>query len=143
MTIIPTNNPKEWTVLIVDDEPDNLSVAEKVLSFRGAKVYTATNGAEGLKVLEQVVPTFILMDLSMPRVDGWEMHKKVRENPLTAQVPVIALTAHAMEGDKERVMAAGFTGYIAKPFRLGTFFVEIEKCLQRALTVAPSAVEKE
>jgi CheY-like chemotaxis protein len=141
--MIPINNPKEWTVLIVDDEPDNLSVAEKVLSFRGAKVHTATNGAEGLKVLEQVAPTFILMDLSMPRVDGWEMHRKVRENPRTAHIPVIALTAHAMEGDKERVMAAGFTGYIAKPFRLGTFFIEIEKCLQRVLDAASSAAEKE
>ncbi len=141
--MMATNNPKEWTVLIVDDEPDNLSVAEKVLSFRGAKVYTATNGAEGLKVLEQVVPTFILLDLSMPRVDGWQMHKQVRENPRLAHIPVIALTAHAMEGDKERVMAAGFTGYIAKPFRLGTLFVEIEKCLQHVLDVAPSTVEKD
>jgi two-component system cell cycle response regulator len=141
--MIPINNPKEWTVLIVDDEPDNLSVAEKVLSFRGAKVHTATNGAEGLKVLEQIAPTFILMDLSMPRVDGWEMHRQVRENPRTTHIPVIALTAHAMEGDKERAMAAGFTGYIAKPFRLGTFFIEIEKCLQRVLDAASSAAEKE
>ncbi len=135
--MIPTNNPNSWTVLIVDDEPDNLSVAEKVLSFRGATVHTAINGEEGLKALEQITPTFVLMDLSMPRMDGWEMHKKMRENPLTAQIPVIALTAHAMEGDKDRVMAAGFTGYIAKPFRLGTFFIEIEKCLQQI----PKALE--
>lgn len=118
-----------WTVLIVEDEPDNLAVAMKVLSFSGATVFTAEDGVEGLKVLEKVLPTFILMDLSMPNMDGWEMLKAIREKPDTAQLPVIALTAHAMTGDKDKALEAGFNGYITKPFRIGTLMSEIKECL--------------
>ncbi|HEC22855.1 MAG TPA: response regulator [Chloroflexi bacterium] len=118
-----------WTVLIVEDEPDNLSVAEKVLTFYGAEVLTARDGMEGLEILKKVKPTFILMDLSMPKMDGWEMLKAVRANPKTAHLPVIALTAHAMAGDEKRVMEAGFDGYITKPFRLASFMDKIKACL--------------
>ncbi len=121
-----------WTVLIVDDEPDNLAVAEKVLTFGGAVVHTAGNGVEGLKVLEALnpAPSFILLDLSMPQMDGWEMFNRIRTDPTTQDIPVIALTAHAMAGDRERVMEAGFDGYIAKPFRLSTFMSEILRCFR-------------
>ncbi|MCD4684922.1 MAG: response regulator [Anaerolineae bacterium] len=118
-----------WTVLIVDDEPDNLSIPKEVLTFYGAQVYTAGDGVTGLKVLEDISPTFILSDLSMPNMDGWEMLKRIRANPRLANVPVIALTAHAMSGDQARAIEAGFDGYIAKPFWLPTFWTEIERCL--------------
>jgi len=120
----------EWTVLIVEDDPHNLGVPEGVLQHYGAQVFTAEDGLEGLKVLADVTPTLILLDLSMPQMDGWEMIKRVRANPKTAHVPVIALTAHAMRGDKERVLAAGFDGYIAKPFLLDTFMCEIVRCVR-------------
>ncbi len=125
-----SNDPIEWTALIVDDEPDNLGVARKVLSFGGAKVHTARNGVEGLTILEDVHPTFILLDLSMPEMDGWEMFRLVRANNSLASIPIIALTAHAMSGDKERVFETGFDGYIAKPFRINSFIAEIQKCLE-------------
>jgi two-component system, cell cycle response regulator DivK len=118
-----------WTILIVDDEPDNVTIAEKIFTYNGAKTYKATNGVEGLQVLKAVTPTFILLDLSMPVMDGWEMLTKIRENPMTQHIPVIALTAHVMEGDKERVFAAGFNGYIAKPFRFHEFLTEIKDSL--------------
>ncbi len=118
-----------WIILIVDDEPDNVTIAEKIFTHYGASVYKAVNGIEGLHVLESVMPSFILLDLSMPKMDGWEMHKKIRENPRTQVIPVIALTAHAMDGDKERVLLAGFDGYIAKPFRYAHFLTEIKRCL--------------
>jgi CheY-like chemotaxis protein len=118
-----------WTVLIVDDEPDNIGVPEEILSFAGATVYTAEDGIQGLKVLETVTPTFVLLDLSMPNMDGWEMLKQVRANPRLKDVPVIALTAHAMRGDKERVFDAGFNGYISKPFFMDTFWEEINRCI--------------
>lgn len=124
-----SQNAKDWTVLIVDDEVDNLGVARKVLSFNGANVYEARNGLEGLEVLETVTPTFILLDLSMPEMDGWEMFKIVRSRDELAIVPVIALTAHAMSGDKERVLEAGFDGYIAKPFRIQSFLEDIQACI--------------
>ena len=127
---IPSNDASKWIVLIVDDEPDNRTIAETVLSFNGAKVFTATQGVEGLKVLEEVSPSFILLDLSMPVMDGWEMFKALRANVRTESIPVIALTAHAMAGDRERVMEVGFAGYIAKPFRLGSFMTELKNCFQ-------------
>lgn len=122
---------KDWIVLIVDDEVDNLGVAQKVLSYGGASVHIARNGVEGLKVLENIRPTFILLDLSMPEMDGWEMLKQVRSDEGFAYVPIIALTAHAMSGDKERVLEAGFDAYIAKPFRINSFMEEILACLSQ------------
>ena len=118
-----------WTVVIVEDDPDNLAVPLKILTHHGATVHTATDGLEGLRLLDEVTPTLILMDLSMPNMDGWDMLKKVRDNPAIAHIPVIAVTAHAMQGDEERALAAGFDGYISKPYRLATFLYEVQKCL--------------
>ena len=123
---------KDWIVLIVDDDPDNLSVAEKVLTFYGAKVHTAVDGRKGLEILKQLVkPTLILLDLSMPDMDGWEMMAALQKMPEKSTLPVIAVTAHAMPKDKERALSAGFDGYIIKPFMLHTFMDEIAKCLKR------------
>lgn len=124
-----SKNMKDWIVLIVDDELDNLNVARKVLSFNDAQVFDARNGREGLAALADISPTFILLDLSMPEMDGWEMFRILREQPETRGIPVIALTAHAMAGDREKVLEAGFNGYIAKPFRIDSFLEEIHRCL--------------
>jgi two-component system, cell cycle response regulator DivK len=131
-----------WTVLIVDDEPDNREIAQTVLSFSDVKSYTAVDGADGLKRLESLFPTFVLLDLSMPVMDGWEMFKEMRANPITAHIPVIALTAHAMAGDRDRVFQAGFDGYIAKPFRIGTFMNELIQCLNKFNAKAKMQVTK-
>lgn len=118
-----------WTVLIVDDEPDNLNIPREILSFYGAKVHTAANGEAGLEIIRNTPITFILLDLSMPVMDGWEMLKIIRQDPKFTKLPVIALTAHAMRGDKEKVLEAGFTGYISKPFFIPAFLEEIERCM--------------
>ena len=120
---------KNWVVLIVDDEPHNVGVAQKVLDYNGATVYTAKDGIEGMRLLDGIKPTFILLDLSMPHMDGVEMHQNLRAHSDYQQIPVIALTAHAMQRDRERVMEAGFNGYISKPFRIETFLQEIKNCL--------------
>nr|MBN1229540.1 response regulator [Anaerolineae bacterium] len=127
-----STDPKDWIILIVEDEPDNLDVSRTVLEFHGATVHTAVDGREGLILLETITPTLILLDLSMPHMDGWEMLKLIRGNPRTEPIPVVAVTAHAMSGDKERVMEAGFNGYIAKPFKFGTFLAEIKHALEAA-----------
>jgi two-component system, cell cycle response regulator DivK len=124
----------EWKVLIVDDEPDNVKVAQKILSYSGAEVHIARNGVEGLTSLDVFMPTFILLDLSMPEMDGWEMLTRIRRNSTFTNTPVIALTAHAMAGDREKVMQAGFNGYIAKPFRLNSFLEDIQRCLSQFAT---------
>lgn len=120
----------KWTVLIVDDEPDNINVPRLLLQHYGAQVHTAENGAEGMATLIDVTPTFILLDLSMPEMDGWEMLKAVRARSEFVNLPVIALTAHAMVGDEDRALKAGFDGYITKPFMFGTFLNEIDRLLR-------------
>jgi CheY-like chemotaxis protein len=137
---MPKKDPEisNWTVLIVDDEPDNIGVAQKILTFYGATVHTAVNGAEGLKVLQTVTPTFILLDISMPVMDGWEMLKHLRADERIARLPVIAVTAFAMTGDRERILEAGFNGYISKPFSLLTFVDNIKDVVRQA-NILPSA----
>ena len=105
----------DWMVLVADDEPDSIELITEVMEYQGASVRSATNGREALALLEHFKPTMILTDLSMPEVDGWAVLARVRKNPEFADIPVIALTAHAMTGDVERGLAAGFTGYITKP----------------------------
>jgi two-component system, cell cycle response regulator DivK len=128
---VDPENLSEWRVLIVDDQKDNLAVAEMVFNFHKAEVRVAHNGVEGLEILKEFLPTLILMDLSMPEMTGWDMFKQVRANEATAHIPVIALTAHAMSGDEEKVMAAGFDGYIAKPFSVATIVYQIQSILKK------------
>lgn len=114
-----------WTVLVIDDEPDSLEVAQRVLTFQGAKVHTASNGAEGLEIARSVRPSFILSDISMPVMDGWEFIHNVLADPETSSIPVIALTAHAMPGDKERILKAGFYSYLTKPLSPLSFLQDL------------------
>jgi two-component system, cell cycle response regulator DivK len=125
-----------WKVLLVDDEPDNLGVAQQILQHFGAEVHTARNGIEALEVLEKVQPTFVVADLSMPEMDGWQLLSSIRANVKWASIPVIALTAHAMMGDREKALQAGFDQYITKPFRLQNFLQDLEACLGRMGMIA-------
>ncbi len=123
------NELTNWRVLVVDDEEDSIEVVAMVLHASGATVFGATDGKVGLSLFEQEHPTLILTDLSMPEMDGWELLKAIRASEDGQRVPVIALTAHAMVGDKERVMEAGFDGYLGKPLKMFTFLEELTKCL--------------
>ncbi len=115
----------QWRILIVDDDDDNLGVATEYLEFMGATVRTACDGVEGLTALQTFSPSIILLDLSMPNIDGWQMLRQLRADKATATIPVIALTAHAMSDDRDRAIAAGFDGYLTKPFVLTTLLEEI------------------
>lgn len=125
MSKIPPDLLKDWDIVVIDDEPDSLEVARYILDFYGANVYTATNGREGVAMVEQVHPRFVISDLSMPEMDGWEFLKELKTASHTQDVPVIALTAHAMIGDRERAMAAGFHNYLTKPLTANTFMDEL------------------
>jgi CheY-like chemotaxis protein len=118
-----------WLALIVDDDLSNLEVASQFLQFLGGKAETADNAQDAILRLSTFTPTFILLDIAMPHVDGWEMLKQVRSNPQTASIPIIALTAHAMAGDKEEALRRGFDGYISKPFMMQSFVDEIKRVL--------------
>ncbi len=125
MNPIPLDLFAGWTILVVDDEQDSLEVARFILDFYGAEVVSASDGREALDMIKQQRPNFIISDLSMPVMDGWEFLHNLRSSPLTADLPIIALTAHAMVGDRERVLAAGFTDYITKPLSADTFIQQL------------------
>jgi CheY-like chemotaxis protein len=104
-----------WRVVVVDDEEDSQIVAAMMLEMAGAEVLTANNGREGLSVIRNNRPHLVISDLSMPELDGWGMMRELNMDRTTMDIPVVALTAHAMVGDRERAIQAGFTNYISKP----------------------------
>lgn len=105
----------DWNVIIVDDEPDNRGVLEFVLSSYNATVRTASTGQQCLDMMEEKAPTLVLADIQMAGMSGMELLEKVRVREKWHSIPVIAITAFAMPGDRERILAAGFKGYISKP----------------------------
>lgn len=129
MNSIPTNLLDGWRIVVVDDEEDSLEVAEIILLEYGAELYTASNGKEGLDLIHQVSPHFVISDLSMPVMDGWGLINALKSNGATAHIPVIALTAHAMRGDRERAIGAGFHNYLTKPLTVDTFIEDLLRLL--------------
>jgi CheY-like chemotaxis protein len=102
-------------VLVVDDSAVNLKLAKTLLAHHGYRVETAGGAREALEVLQRFTPRLILLDLQMPEMDGFELARRLKEDPATREVVIVALTAYAMRGDEERARAAGCDGYIAKP----------------------------
>lgn len=116
---------ENWNVLVVDDEEDSLAVACMLLEMAGANVATASNGREALASVQEKRPDFILSDLSMPEMDGWRLMYQLNRERSTLEIPVIALTAHAISGDRQRAIQAGFTNYIAKPLDPDKFIEQL------------------
>lgn len=104
-------------ILIVEDNPDNRTLIKDVLELK-YDVVEAVDGVEGVELALSTLPVLILMDLSLPRKDGWEATRELKTHASMRDVPIIALTAHAMVGDKERAMQAGCDDYISKPINL-------------------------
>ena len=124
-TTIPKNLLKNWTILIIDDEPDSLEVATRILRFYGAVVITGSNGQEGLAAAKAKRPKLIISDISMPILDGWGLVFELKNDRSMMDIPVIALTAHAMNGDRERAISAGFHNYLTKPLTPKTFMADL------------------
>jgi CheY-like chemotaxis protein len=120
----------DWRVLIVDDEPDNLGVLELIMDFHKINVKTAGSGPACLQMMEQEAPTLLLVDVQMPGMSGTELMDKIRERDEWNHIPIVAVTAHAMRGDDERMLASGFDGYIAKPINAMTFISELQSILE-------------
>lgn len=134
MTTPVDSNAENWEILLVDDEPDNLEVVAESLEFFGATVRTACNGRLALDTMKDWKPTFILLDLSMPVMDGWETLRQIRHDPRLKDLPVLALTAHAIAGDSERALAVGFNGYLTKPLNIPTLMQDLHKALNEAVS---------
>jgi CheY-like chemotaxis protein len=108
------SDPKK-TVLLVEDNEDNLVVYRTILEHVGYRVIEARDGEEGVARARQDHPDLILMDISIPKIDGWEATQRLKADPDTDEIPIIALTAHALEEDRQKAMQAGCDGYLAKP----------------------------
>jgi CheY-like chemotaxis protein len=126
---LPKNLLSGWDIIVIDDEDDSLMVAEIILSEYGANLFTANNGEEGLAQIRKVRPKFVISDLSMPVMDGWGLIFTMKNDRTLMDIPVIALTAHAMVGDRERAITAGFHNYLTKPLTADTFIDDLVKLL--------------
>ena len=121
------------TILIVEDNELNRDMLTRRLERRGYEMLTAANGAEGLDVARRALPNLILMDMSLPVMDGWEATKRLKSAPETAAIPILALTAHAMSGDRERALEAGCDEYDTKPVEFPRLVLKIEALLNDKL----------
>ncbi len=119
-------------VLIVEDNPVNLRLAAFLLQRKGYRVSQATTSAECLAMLDQSVPDLILMDIQLPGEDGLAVTRKIRQNAKLKHIVIVALTAHAMTGDREKILAAGCDGYLAKPIDPQRLASEVERYLGTA-----------
>jgi CheY-like chemotaxis protein len=113
------------TILIVEDTPANLALATKLLHAAGHEVLAADTAADGIALATQRRPDLVLLDLGLPDVDGWEALRRLRAEPHGQALRVVAFTAHAMVGDRERALAAGFDGYLSKPIDFATFAASV------------------
>jgi len=117
-------------ILIADDKATSRELLRTVLERQGYAITEAADGEEALQKALAEAPDLILLDLQMPRRTGYEVLRELRKDPRHAELPIIALTASAMQGDREKALAAGFTGYLAKPVALVHLRAEVQRLLQ-------------
>jgi len=108
-------------ILVVEDNERNLKLLRDVLGYAGYDVRVARTAEDGLTLAAKEPPDLVLMDLQLPGIDGMEALRRLRQNPRTADIPVVAVTAQAMKQDRERILDAGFNGYVEKPISVRTF----------------------
>jgi CheY-like chemotaxis protein len=117
-------------VLLVEDNLDNRDMMQFLLERAGYVVSTANTGLEGLDIAQREKPDIILMDLSMPEMDGWTAAQEIKKVPGLADVPLIAVTAHTLPGDRRRAFDSGFDSYISKPINVRMFGVMVAEVLK-------------
>lgn len=125
-------NIDDWVVIVVEDEEDSLQVVSQILSFHGIQIRFARNGLECLELLQTVSPTLIVMDLSMPEMDGWRTLEQIRGDAATAHIPVAAITAYHSVNVAEEALNAGFDAYFAKPIAVESFVQSLASMLDAA-----------
>lgn len=118
-------------ILLVEDSEMNWDMLSRRLGRKGYEVIVATNGRQGVDMALSEAPDLILMDMSLPILDGWEATRQIKAVPETRAIPVIALTSHAMKGDRERALAAGCDDYDIKPIEFQRLLDKIQALLDR------------
>ena len=119
-------------LLLVEDNEMNRDMLSRRLARRGYEVVVAEDGEAGIRMAASAAPALILMDLSLPGLDGWEAARRIKADPVTRGIPIIALTAHAMAGDRERALVAGCDDFDTKPVELDRLLGKIAALLGRS-----------
>ena len=117
-------------VLIIEDNDKNLELVRDILQAKGYRTLEAGTAEDGLKIARGQTPDLVLMDIQLPGMGGIEALKALRDNPATAALPVVAITASVMKADREEIMRAGFDGFIEKPITVRSFLEVVEGALQ-------------
>ena len=118
-------------ILLIEDNEMNRDMLSRRLQRKGYQVVTAADGQQGVTLTHREKPDLVLMDMSLPVLDGWEATQQIKSDPETKAIPVIALTAHAMMGDREKAFAVGCDDYDIKPVDLPRLLGKIEACLHK------------
>jgi CheY-like chemotaxis protein len=119
-------------ILMMEDNEMNRDALSRRLARFGYEVLTAENGTEGLQAARTMIPDLILLDLGLPEIDGWECARRLKADPVTRAIPVIALTAHAMVGDRQRAIDAGCDDFDTKPIEMPSLLEKISRLLSCA-----------
>jgi CheY-like chemotaxis protein len=131
--------PTGQTLLLVEDNEDNRIIYSTVLRHLGYEVVEALDGVEAISLARSVLPDLILMDISIPEIDGWEATRILRQDPTTRDIPIVALTAHALADDREKATALGFTSYLAKPVEPRAVVAEVRRWIGGPAGAPPAA----
>jgi CheY-like chemotaxis protein len=118
-------------ILVAEDNAVNRELLRELLEARGYSVSEACNGQEALHMIEQLQPELLLLDIGMPVMDGFAVIRRIRENPRLAALPVVAVTAYAMQGDREKILDSGFDGYLSKPLNPSSLTKELDRLLTK------------
>lgn len=118
-------------ILVVEDNLDNYELVRTILDFAGYDSFLAVNGRDGVDAARKQKPDLILMDMALPEMDGWAATKRIREDPETAHIPMIALTAHTLPLERKRALDAGVDAYLSKPFDANHFIRLVESTLEK------------
>jgi CheY-like chemotaxis protein len=130
-------------VLLVEDDPVNRTLARRILTAHNYPFAEAENGQAALDAIAERVPDVILMDLSLPVMNGWEATAAIRANPALAGIRILAVTAHAMAGDRDRALQAGCDDYLTKPYRPAELIAALERLRRRPSLMSDGQVEVE
>ncbi len=122
-------------ILYIEDNPENRLLVQRILVAEGFDLLTADSGAAGITLADKERPDLILVDINLPELDGYSVTARLKNIPHLARVPVIALTANVMKGDKEKTLAAGCDGYIQKPIDVDQFPRQLARFLEKAQTL--------
>ena len=122
----------EAQILLVDDNPTNLRVLYQTLDGHGYRLLAARSGKDALAIAQRAVPDLVLLDVMMPEMDGFEVCRRLKSDPLTRHIPVVAVTAFAMKGDEERIREGGCEAYLSKPISVGKFIETVRHFLGTA-----------